>query len=124
MWGSITGTVGGAAGSAFGNVGLGMKLGARIAIQAGFNAGIAGLLYSIQGIATDSWSPMGFVSSLVFGSLGGAIGVSPTWGQGARSIFVGAGLGLGESTLGEIIDWIQSKRTQRNSHDLVVDFAY
>lgn len=43
----------------------------------------------------------------MFGFAGGAIGITK-WGKGIKNIIVGAGLGLGESSIGEIIEWWQS----------------
>ena len=47
----------------------------------------------------------------MFGFAGGAIGITKL-GKGIRNILVGAGLGLGESSIGEIIErWQSVKQT-------------
>lgn len=47
--------------------------------------------------------------SAMFGFAGGAIGITK-WGKGIRNIIVGTGLGLGESSIGEIIERWQSRQ--------------
>ena len=74
-------TGGAAAGTALSNVGSGLAAYGKLG-KLGY-AGIQGLINS--GIA------------------GGAIGITK-WDEGIRNIIVGAGLGLGESSIGEIIE--------------------
>ncbi len=126
MWGSITGVISGAAGSALSNVGSCLaaygKLGklGYAGIQGLINSGIAGGLTASQGLITGgfSWDSVGL--SAMFGFAGGAIGITK-WGEGIRNIIVGAGLGLGESSIGEIIEWWQSRQQTNMTY---LRFAY
>lgn len=126
MWGSITGVISGAAGSALSNVGSGLaaygKLGklGYAGIQGLINSGIAGGLTAGQGLITGgfSWDSVGL--SAMFGFAGGAIGMTK-WGEGIRNIIVGAGLGLGECSIGEIIEWWQSRQRTNMAY---LRFAY
>ena len=126
MWGSITGVISGAAGSALSNVGSGLaaygKLGklGYAGIQGLINSGIAGGLTAGQGLITGSFSLDSVGLSAVFGFAGGAIGITK-WGEGVRNIIVGAGLGLGESSIGEIIEWWQSRQQTNMAY---LRFAY
>ena len=98
MRGSITGMISGAAGSALSNVGNGLAAYGKLG-----KLGYAG----IQGLITGgfSWDSVGL--SAMFGFAGGVIGITK-WGEGFRNIIVGASLGLGESSISEIIEWWQS----------------
>ena len=126
MWGSITGVISGAAGSALSNVGSSLasygKLGklGYAGIQGLINSVIAGGLTAGQGLITCdiSWESVGL--SAMFGFAGGAIGITK-WGEGIRNIIVGAGLGLGESSIGEIIEWWQSRQQTSMAY---LRFAY
>ena len=91
--------------AAYGKLG---KLG-YAGIQGLINSGIAGGLTAGQGLITGgfSWDSVGL--SAMFGFVGGTIGITK-WGEGIRNIIVGAGLGLGESSIGEIIEWWQSRQ--------------
>ena len=115
MWGSITGVISGAAGSALSNVGSRLaaygKLGklGYAGIQGLINSGIAGGLTAGQGLITGGFSLDSVGLSAMFGFAGGAIGITK-WGEGIRNIIVGVGLGLGESSIGEIIEWWQSRQ--------------
>ena len=100
MWGSITGVISGAAGSALSNVGSGLAAYGKLG-----KLGYAG----IQGLITGSFSWDNVGLSAMFGFAGGVIGITK-WGEGIRNIIVGAGLGLGESSIGEIIEWWQSRQ--------------
>ena len=126
MWGAITGVISGAAGSAVSNVGRGLsalgkmgKLG-YASIQGVINSGIAGRLAVVQGLITNSFSWESVGLSAMFGFAGGAIGTTK-WGEGFRNILVGAGLGLGESFIGRIIEWWQN---QQNANMAYLRFAY
>jgi hypothetical protein len=126
MWGSITGVISGAAGSALSNVGSGLaaygKLGklGYAGIQGLINSGIAGGLTAGQGLIAGgfSWDSVGL--SVMFGFAGGAIGITK-WGEGIRNLIVGAGLGVGESSIGEIIEWWQSRQQTNMAY---LRFAY
>ena len=126
MWGSITGVISGAAGSALSNVGSGLaaygKLGklGYAGIQGLINSGIAGGLTAGQVLITGSFSLDSVGLSAMFGFAGGAIGITK-WGEGIRNIIVGAGLGLGESSIGEIIEWWQSRQQTNMAY---LRFAY
>ena len=126
MWGSITGVISGAAGSALSNVGSGLsaygKLGklGYAGIQGLINSGIAGGLTAGQGLITGSFSWDSVGLSAMFGFAGGAIGITK-WGEGIRNIIVGTGLGLGESSIGEIIEWWQSRQQTNMAY---LRFAY
>lgn len=111
MWGSITGVISDAAGSAMSNVGSGLAAYGKLG-----KLGYAG----IQGLITGgfSWGSVGL--SAMFGFAGGAIGITK-WGEGIRNIIVGAGLGLGESSIGEIFEWWQSRQQTNMAY---LRFAY
>lgn len=47
----------------------------------------------------------------MFGFAGGTIDITKL-GEGFRNIIVGAWLGLGESSIGEIIEWWQSTQSR------------
>ena len=89
-------------------------------IQGLINSGIAGGLTAGQGLITGgfSWDSVGL--SAMFGFAGGAIGIAK-WGEGIRNIIVGAGLGLGECSIGEIIEWWQSRQRTNMAY---LRFAY
>jgi len=53
------------------------------------------------------WDRVGLPA--MFGFAGGAIGITK-WGKGIRNRIVGAGLGLGESSICKIIEWWQSSQ--------------
>lgn len=115
MWGSITGVASGIAGSALSSVGNGLakmgtlgKLG-YAGIQGLINSGIAAGLTSAQGLLTNSFSWDGVLLSSAFGFAGGTIGISEKWGTGFRSVLVGIGLSISESTVGEFIEWFESR---------------
>lgn len=126
MWGSITGVISGAAGSALSNVGSGLtalgKLGklGYAGIQGAINSGIAGALTAGQGLITGSFSWDSVGMSSLFGFVGGTIGITK-WGEGFRNIIVGAGLGLGESSISEIIEWWRSRQQTSMAY---LKFAY
>ena len=104
-------TGGAAAGSALLNVGSGLAAYGKLG-----KLGYAG----IQGLITGgfSWGSVGL--SAMFGFAGGAIGITK-WGEGIRNIIVGAGLGLGESSIGEMIEWWQSRKQTNMAY---LRFAY
>ena len=58
--------------------------------------------------------------SSLFGFVGGTIGITK-WGEGFRNIIVGAGLGLGESSISEIIEWWRSRQQTSMAY---LKFAY
>ena len=126
MWGSITGVISGAAGSALSNVGSGLtafrKLGklGYAGIQGAINSGIAGALTAGQGLITGSFSWDSVGMSSLFGFAGGTIGITK-WGEGFRNIIVDAGLGLGESSISEIIEWWRSRQQTSMAY---LKFAY
>ncbi len=113
MWGSVTGVISGALGSALGNIGSTLtKLGkfgnlAYAGVQGLINSGISSSLTAIQGLLTNSFSWDSVGISAAFGFVGGAIGITK-WGEGFRNILVGAGLGISESSIGEIIEYLES----------------
>ena len=116
----------GAAGSALSNVGSGLaaygKLGklGYAGIQGLINSGIAGGLTAGQGLITGGFSRDSVGLSAMFGFAGGAIGITK-WGEGITNIIVGAGLGLGESSIGEIIEWRKSRQQTNMAY---LRFAY
>ena len=81
---------------------------------------IVGGLTAGQGLITGGfyWDNVGL--SAMFGFAGGAIGITK-WGEGIRNIIVGAGLGLGESSISEIIEWWQSRQQTNMAY---LRFAY
>lgn len=89
--------------AAYGKLG---KLG-YAGIQGLINSGIEGGLTAGQGLITGSFSWDSVGLSAMFGFAGGVIGITK-WGIGFRNIIVGASLGLGESSISEIIEWWQS----------------
>ncbi len=50
---------------------------------------------------------------------GGSIGITK-WGGGFRNIILGSGFGLGESSISEIIEWLQSRQQVRITHSRFV----
>ena len=106
---------GGAAGSALSNIGSGLaayvKLGklGYASIQGLINSGISGGLTAGQGLITGSFSWDSVGLSAMFGFAGGMLGITK-WGEGIRNLIVGSGLSLGESSIGEIIEWWQSRQ--------------
>lgn len=106
MWGAITGAIGGGAGSALGNIGKKLGKVGYALIQAGINSAVSGLITAGQSLITDnfSWGSVGL--SMFFGGIGGALGTHPVWGEGARNISVGFGLGTAESAVGITIEQV------------------
>ena len=72
---------------------------------------------AIQGLFTNSFSWDNVGLAAVFSFAGGTIGITK-WGERFRSILVGAGLGIGESSIGEIIEYLKSVSFAR------IKFAY
>ena len=126
MWGAITGAVSGAAGAALSNIGSSLvaygKIGkiAYASIQGLINSGISGGLSALQGLVTGgfTWDSVGV--SAIFGFAGGAIGITKL-GEGIRNILVSFGLNLGESSIGEIIEFLQSNRQSNKGY---LKFSY
>ena len=58
--------------------------------------------------------------SAIFGFAGGAIGITKL-GEGIRNILVSFGLNLGESSIGEIIEFLQSNRQSNKGY---LKFSY
>ena len=63
---------------------------------------------TVNGVITNTFSWDSVALSSAFGLAGGLIGVTK-WGEGLENILIGAGLGLGEGSLGEINEWWQSR---------------
>jgi len=121
MWGSITGVISGAAGSSLSNVGKSFSIMGKFknlcyaGTQGLINSTIASCLTAIQGLITGSFSWDSVGLSFAFGFAGGSIGITK-FGEGIKNIFVGIGLGLGETSIGEIIEWIQSKQQTQTAN--------
>ena len=108
MWGSITGVVSGALGSGLSNIGNGLSKLGYAATQGLINAGISGGLYTIQGLATNSFNPGDLAISIGFGLVGGSLGVTK-FGKGIRNAAVSLGLGIAESSIGEMKEYNNSQ---------------
>lgn len=108
MWGAIGGAIAGATGSAVGNIGNSMSKIAYTLLQGGINAVVAGSITASVGLVNGEFSWRSVVISSSFGFIGGMVGTT-SWGEGIRNIIMGSGLGVTEASIGEIIDYIESK---------------
>jgi RHS repeat-associated protein len=94
MWGAITGAVAGAASAGLGAVSIGSK----VLVAMGGNALISGGVTAAYGLATDSFSWADVGISMLFGGIGGRLGMKNT--RHIRELAVGLGLGFAEGGIG------------------------